>query len=162
MRATCSLYDSSKPFASWPVVVIAGGARKIIQRVSGLVMSKGKRGRPQLGENELSKDQRRVRIKQMDWAELDECLQFITDDPSTSCKDPKGNLCSKSASLVFRLFVQMAQEKNAALKKKAKTAGPTPGELAKDPYFQHAVARCGVNAYEEPRNATRKNWVLVC
>jgi hypothetical protein len=108
-------------------------------------MSKGKRGRPQLGKNELSKDQRRVRIEQMDWAELDECLQSITDDRTISCKDVKGNLCSKSASRIFRLFVQMAQEKNAALKKKAKKAAPTAGELAADPHFQHAYTRCVLN-----------------
>ena len=44
-------------------------------------MANGKRGRSQLGENELSKDQRRVRIEQMDWARLDQCLQLIVDDP---------------------------------------------------------------------------------
>lgn len=74
-------------------------------------MSEKKRGRPQLQENELSRDQRRVWVKQRDWARLQECYQLVFDDASKKVKDDSGKLSSDAISEILDLFVQLAEEK---------------------------------------------------
>jgi len=104
-----------------------------------------------LKEGDKDFRKRNVTVAQMDFQKLEECYQQLAGDASKSIWDASEKLSSKAVSEILDLFVVMAEEKNAALKKKAKTAAPTAGELAAEPYFQHAYTRCGVNSMEQLR-----------
>jgi len=77
----------------------------------------------------------------------EECYQQLTGDASKRIWDATDKLSSKAVSEIIEFFIVMAEKKNATLKKKAKPAAPTAGELATDP-LQHAYTRCGVNSME--------------
>lgn len=96
---------------------------------------------------------RNVTVAQMDFQKLEECYQQLAGDPSKTIWDATDKLSSKAVSEILEFFIVMAEEKNTALKKKAKTAAPTAGELAAGPYFQHASTRCGVNSMEQLRKS---------
>lgn len=71
-----------------------------------------KHGRPQLSENELNRDKRRVCISNRDWARVDACCQIITDDAWKSVNDASGKLSATALPEIVGLFVQLAEEKN--------------------------------------------------
>ena len=112
-----------------------------------------KRGRPQLKEGDKDFRKRNVTVAQMDFQKLEECYQQLAGDPSKTIWDATDKLSSKAVSEILELFIVMAEEKNTALKKKAKSAAPTAGELAADPHFQHAYTRCGVNSMDQLRKS---------
>ena len=128
-------------------------------------MSEPKPGRPPLAPSKVGRAKRQVNVAQMDFQKLEEAYQQLTGNPSKSIWDASGKLSSKAVSEILELFAVMASESGGKKRKKAKIAVPEklmPSELAKDAYFQHAVARCGVNAYEELQSVKRKNWAFAC